>query len=80
MNAILLFLGYVGFACLPPPSADLSHIVDAGYSGPWTMTEAQAQDLAATGPDRGVPSDRYEIIRGDDPAFEAIMARCPPIY
>lgn len=77
---ILTFLTYMGFACLPPLNADLRHASDAGYMGPWLMSESEAVELIRTAPERGISEDRYRIVRPDDQEYKFILERCPPVF
>jgi hypothetical protein len=73
MLAILLFVAYPGFICVPP--VELNNLVRSPYQGPFVMSLEKAQALKATSSQLWL-----QLVRGDDPQFESIKARCPPIF
>jgi len=71
MNALLLYVAFPGFACIP---SDI--MSSAPYAGPFIMPIERARQI----------KDDYhgplwlQLVRGDDPRFADIKSRCPPIY
>jgi hypothetical protein len=77
MNAILLFLGSIGFACLPPGDAPVA----TPYTGPFAMpvNEALRYQLEWNARHPGFEA-QLQVVNEDDPNFPGILARCPPLY
>ena len=72
MNAILIFTGWMGFACLPPPNVAIGPLP---FTGPFAMSLDVAQHRAAA-----LPEFNLEVIRDDDPNYAEIVSRCPSIF
>jgi hypothetical protein len=73
--ALLVYVSYPGFVCLPPVVLDAS--VRSPYEGPFTMTFDEAQRLKA---DDARGPLWLEIVGEDDPRFDDIKRRCPAIF
>lgn len=73
MLALLVFVSYPGWVCIPP--VVLNSSVHSPYEGPFTMPIETAQRL------KSEPSQLWlEIVRSDDPRFADLKKRCPPIF
>jgi hypothetical protein len=71
MLALLVYVAYPGFACVP--SADVG---SSPYTGPFVMSVERAQEIK----DANTTQIWLEIVSSDDPRFSDIKLRCPPIY
>lgn len=76
MNALLVYVAFPGFACIPP--ADVA-VRTSPYTGPFVMTVAAAQQ-AKTAYERSGGPLMLQLVGEDDPKFADIKSRCPPIY
>lgn len=73
MNALLLYVGSIGFACLP------HDMLVSPYRGPFVMDEQIARYMENSLHSLRPTTQGYlMIVRETDPAYSGIS--CPPIF
>lgn len=78
MNALLLYVGSIGFACIPPASQTNDMLVSP-YRGPFVMDEQIARRMENSLHSLRPTTQGYlMIVRETDPGFLRIS--CPPIF
>lgn len=77
-SALIIFLGSIGFGCLPPPD---SEPVARPYSGPFVMPIGEAQSFVDdfTANNQASKGEVY-LLPDSDPSFAETVKRCPTIY
>lgn len=74
MTALILYLGSIGFACMPP--IPIVWNLPTPYHGPFAMDEELARlQVASYAP---INAGRYVVMLDTDPGFKNV--HCPPIF